>query len=87
MLFIIFLIGNVLVHLESLGHAESAAIGNRLGIYVLVMLVAVIGGRIVPSFTRNFLVRQGADTLPSPAGFYDRFCLAALGLFLLTYWI
>lgn len=65
LLFMIFLMGNVLVHVEYLGYADSAAMGNRLGIYVLVMLVAVVGGRIVPSFTRNFLSRQGAETLPA----------------------
>lgn len=87
LLFTIFLIGNALVHVENLGYAESAALGIRLGIYVLVMLVAVIGGRVVPSFTRNFLARRGAETLPAPVGGYDRFCLAALALFLLVYWI
>ena len=87
LLFTIFLIGNALVHAEGLGYAESAALGNRLGIYVLVMLIAVIGGRVVPSFTRNFLARQGAETLPASVGGYDRFCLAALALFLLVYWI
>jgi uncharacterized protein involved in response to NO len=87
LLFIVFFIGNALVHMENLGFADSAASGNRLGIYVLVILVAVIGGRMVPSFTRNFLSRQGAESLPAPVGFYDRFCLAALALFMPAYWI
>jgi len=31
-----------------------------------VMMIAVIGGRIVPSFTRNWLVKAGRDARPAP---------------------
>src|SRR6185437_2106970 len=54
----LLLIGNLLVHLGALGIAQTAALGNRLGIATLVMLITFIGGRIVPSFTRNWLVRE-----------------------------
>src|SRR3546814_9331289 len=40
----------------------------------------IFGGRIVPSFTRNWLTKQGAGRLPVPP--MQRFDLAALGLLL-----
>jgi uncharacterized protein involved in response to NO len=39
------------------------------------MLIALIGGRIVPSFTRNWLARAGMTTLPAPFGGLDRIAL------------
>ena len=42
------------------------------------MLISVIGGRIIPSFTRNWLVKRGAATLPSPASAVDKLALATL---------
>src|ERR1051325_7405102 len=47
--------GNLMVHAEALGWRQSAAAGNRLGVATLLMLITLIGGRIVPSFTRNWL--------------------------------
>jgi len=35
------------------------------------LLIAVIGGRIVPSFTRNWLVRENPGRLPAPFGKFD----------------
>ena len=74
------LTGNLLVHLESLGGAATAELGNRLGIATLLMLIAFVGGRIVPSFTRNWLAKQRPGALP-PAAFdnLDRAVLAITG--------
>src|SRR5436305_3823838 len=54
----LLLFGNLLVHFEPVGIAETAALGNRLGIATLLTLIGMIGGRIIPSFTRNWLVKQ-----------------------------
>jgi uncharacterized protein involved in response to NO len=49
-----------LAHLEFLGVlAGGAARGNTLAIDVLVLIVAVVGGRVVPAFTRNWLRAKG----------------------------
>ena len=54
----LLLLGNGLFHLEAL-----ARIGNghstRLGIAAIVMLIMLVGGRIIPSFTRNWLRGAG----------------------------
>ena len=79
-----FALGNWLVHFESSGIAATAELGIRLSIFVLAILVAVIGGRIVPSFTRNWLVRRGAGVVPEPMGRFDTVALAALIIFVVA---
>jgi uncharacterized protein involved in response to NO len=70
-------IANALTHLEALGWASTAAAGLRLGIAVVLLLIGLVGGRIIPSFTRNWLVKRGEARLPAPAGRIDA---AALGV-------
>jgi uncharacterized protein involved in response to NO len=71
------LAANLLTHLEPLSIAGTGGLGQRLAIGTLAMLVALIGGRIVPSFTANALKRQGAASLPAPFGRFDKALLAA----------
>lgn len=61
---------------------ETAAMLGRLGIAVGVLLIAAVGGRLVPSFTRNALAGRGADRVPEPYGRFDVVSLfvATLGL-------
>ena len=61
--------GNVLFHLH-------VHLGIRLGLATLLMLIALVGGRIVPSFTRNWLAKFGRGArLPAPEGHLDRIAL------------
>jgi uncharacterized protein involved in response to NO len=50
----------------------------RAGISGFVMLVAIVGGRMVPSFTRNWLAKAGPAALPSPFDRIDRVSLVSL---------
>ncbi|MFT3691120.1 NnrS family protein [Paenirhodobacter sp.] len=43
----------------------------RLAVAAYIVLILIIGGRITPSFTRNWLNRQGKTPLPVPFGRYD----------------
>jgi uncharacterized protein involved in response to NO len=70
--------GSLLVHLHALEVAYLAQTGNRLGIATLSMLIALVGGRIVPSFTRNWLARARPKG-PMPAQ-GSRFDIAALAV-------
>ncbi|MGB0670488.1 MAG: NnrS family protein [Rhodospirillales bacterium] len=45
--------------------------GAEAGLQVLTLLVALIGGRIVPNFTRNWLQARKAEALPVPPGWLD----------------
>ena len=83
----LLLAGNALVHAEALGWSATAALGNRIGIATLLMLISFVGGRIVPSFTRNWLAKQQPNTA-APASFdaVDRVALALTALALVM-WI
>jgi uncharacterized protein involved in response to NO len=75
----LLLAGNALVHLHALGLAATAELGLRLGIATLLGLIAFIGGRIVPSFTRNWLAKARPNVPPpAQAGKVDLGCLVAI---------
>jgi uncharacterized protein involved in response to NO len=75
---------NLAFHLEALA-GDSTAPARRAGFAVLILLVMLIGGRILPSFTRNWLAARGARRLPVPANRFDTLCLAAGALALLLW--
>jgi uncharacterized protein involved in response to NO len=62
---IVLAIANLLMHLQSFGVAIPLGIGWRLGIAVVIVLISVIGGRIVPAFTNNWLNARGITPVPS----------------------
>lgn len=73
----VFAMGNALFHWEAMrGDYAARGMGLRLGLGAGIMMIGVIGGRIVPSFTRNWLVKQQAGRLPAPP--MQRFDKAAL---------
>lgn len=64
---VLFTVGNALFHWEAArGIAAAQGAGLRLGLAAGILMIAVIGGRIVPSFTRNWLVKRGGGPLPVP---------------------
>ncbi|MBL8589436.1 MAG: NnrS family protein [Methylobacteriaceae bacterium] len=77
---------NIVFHVEAATQGR-AAYGTRMAIAGAVLLVSLIGGRIVPSFTRNWLARRGQGRLPAPFGRFDGATIAAsaaaLGLWII----
>jgi uncharacterized protein involved in response to NO len=71
-------LADLLMDLESVGVAVPAGLGWRLGLFGTIVLISVVGGRIVPAFTRNWLARRRPDALPALAGPVDRAALGAL---------
>jgi uncharacterized protein involved in response to NO len=70
-------VANALDHAEALGMAMLPGLGWRLGFALVLMLISMIGGRIVPSFTRNWLMKQGEkERLPDQPGRFDKLVLA-----------
>ena len=72
-------------HLEA--HFTGASdISRRLGTAAAIVLIMLIGGRIIPSFTRNWLVRENPGRLPAP---FSRFDVAALAIATaaLAFWV
>jgi len=63
------------------------SLGSRLGIGLIVMMISIIGGRIVPSFTRNWLQKNGAKhPLPVQPARFDMLVLAVTAIAMLL-WI
>jgi uncharacterized protein involved in response to NO len=66
--------GNLVFHIETAA-GGAADYGKRIGVAAAILLISLIGGRIVPSFTRNWLVKLGPENLPAP---FSRFDIAAI---------
>jgi len=82
---LLLLSGNAIFHVEAMW-AAGADYGTRLGIAAIIFLIMLIGGRIIPSFTRNWLVRKDPGFLPVPFGRFDMIVLLISGGALAT-WI
>lgn len=83
-LVLLLAIANVGFHIEAAG--GSAPISSRGGLAVLVFLILLIGGRVVPSFTHNWLAKQGIDSRPTPFGKMDAAIMVVSAIALLS-WI
>jgi uncharacterized protein involved in response to NO len=69
---LIFALANAADHAEALGMPISPGLGWRGGFAVVLTLISLIGGRIIPSFTRNWLTKQSVKSkLPSQPDQYD----------------
>ena len=68
------------------GNAEIGSLGWRSGLALVIFLISVIGGRIVPSFTRNWLAAHGAnEPLPTQPGLLDKLMLVLTSIALLLW--
>jgi uncharacterized protein involved in response to NO len=80
----LLLAGNAVFHVEA--HLAGAAdVGIRLGIAATIVLVMLIGGRIVPSFTRNWLAREKPGRMPASFDRYDGLSTACAAVALLAW--
>lgn len=73
--------GNIVFHAEVLWRG-AADYGIRIGIAAVLLLISLIGGRIVPSFTNNWLARNNPGRMPVPFSRFDVVTIAvsAVGL-------
>lgn len=59
----------------------------QLAILLIVVLISIVGGRIIPSFTRNWLAKRGHRTgLPTQPAAFDLLVIAGTAICLL-FWI
>lgn len=73
----VFILADLLMHFESLGFAVPTGLGWRLGVAAPILLISVVGGRIIPSFTGNWLIKRHVTRLPAPHGVVD---ICAIGV-------
>lgn len=79
--FLIFLVllfaADCVLHSERFGwHIALPVDGVLLAVNVIMILVVIIGGRIVPAFTRNALRRLQRPSSIAPAPYLDTACIA-----------
>jgi len=77
---------NMLFHAVSLELLPDNGVDRRTAIACLTLLIVLIGGRVTPSFTRNWMVKRGTTSLPAAFGLLDRVTLLVTLIALLV-WI
>ena len=85
-LVLLFGLADAADYLEAAG-VISGGLGWRGAIALLIIMVSMIGGRIIPSFTRNWMVKQRmSGALPTQPQRLDSLMIASTGLGLL-FWL
>ena len=83
----VFVAGNALFHREAAeGLYAASGHGLRTGLAAAIVLISLIGGRIVPAFTRNWRAARGGEAPPAAFGRLDKLSLA-LTLVALVVWV
>jgi uncharacterized protein involved in response to NO len=82
---LVLLAGNASFHLDALGFAPGAAtLAVRLAIDGVLLLVVLIGGRIIPTFTANALRRRGSTAEVRSRPWLDRASIAGVACVVLA---
>lgn len=87
LLVLLFGAADALDYLCIAGRFEDNLVGVRGGLSILVVMISVVGGRIIPAFTRNWMAKRGISAgLPSQPGGYD-LATIAISAAALVLWI
>ena len=84
-LVVLLALANVLFQVEVLVRG-APDYGLRIGTAAIIGLIMLVGGRITPSFTHNWLTRAGSAKLPAPLAPFDVAAMAIAAVALLS-WI
>ena len=83
-LVLLFGAANAADHAAAAGLLSDPDIGVRAAIALVVLMISLIGGRIVPSFTRNWMAKQGLkERLPTQPGRFDLGVIAVTAIALI----
>lgn len=75
---LLFGAASALHHAEGMGAALPEGLGVRAGFAIVLILICLIGGRIIPAFTRNWMLKEGrSDGLPTLPARFDLLAIAA----------
>ena len=82
---LLFGLADALDYLAAGGAIPAPDLGWQLAISLVILLISLIGGRIIPSFTRNWMVKCGIATgLPTQPDRFDLFVIATTAVALLA---
>ena len=70
---------NIFFHVRALSGAEMD-LPARMALGLVMVLLALIGGRIIPNFTRDFLDGQGMTEQPAPFSSFDGLSVVLVGV-------
>ena len=70
---------NILFHLLALSGAETN-LPERMALSLMMMLLALIGGRVTPSFTSDYMTQQGMPEQPPPFSRFDGLSIALVAV-------
>lgn len=80
----VLFLGNAVFHWEAMtGRADGY--GMRIGLAATLTLIMLVGGRIIPSFTRNWLAKRGPGRLPIAFDKADMAVMAASAIALVAW--
>jgi uncharacterized protein involved in response to NO len=79
-----FFVSNVLFHIEAAA-TGGTDISRRLGFSAVLTLVMLIGGRIIPAFTRNWLAKSQPGPMPVQFNRFDALAIVTT-VFALLIW-
>lgn len=83
---LLFGVANALDHAAMAGLIANSDLGWQFAVALVVLLISLIGGRIIPSFTRNWMAKQKiAEGLPTQPGRFDLFVIGATAFALLAW--
>jgi len=84
---LLFGVADALDYLANTNVIPWPDLGWQLAIALIVLLISLIGGRIIPSFTRNWMVKRGMkQALPTQPRRFDLFVIGATAVALL-FWL
>jgi len=70
---------NILFHVRALSGATTD-LPERMALALVMVLLALIGGRVIPNFTRAFLAEQGMTEQPAPFSRFDGLSVVLVGI-------
>jgi uncharacterized protein involved in response to NO len=76
---------NILFHLRALSEA-STDLPERMGLSLVMMLLVLIGGRVIPNFTEEFLADSDRSERPASFSYYDGLSILLVGIAIVN-WI
>jgi uncharacterized protein involved in response to NO len=82
----LFGLADAIDYLAVTGTIPLPDLGWQIAVSIVIVLISLIGGRIIPSFTRNWLAKRGVRTgLPTQPGKFDLIVIAATAFALLAW--
>jgi len=80
----LFAFANLAFHAEQLGWLETD-LAQTSGLALIAFFISLIGGRVIPAFTRNWMMQQSREPLPTLLNGYDKAVLAATAIVLIAW--